>query len=81
MRTALAIALASLTAAACVPQNDDTHPVGLTGHVTEEMQRRYSTVGLDEKRAAIAGVIRWFHLRSATRAFATTQVDPTSPKR
>jgi len=30
----------------------------LTGHVTEEMQRRYSTVGLDEKRAAIAGVIR-----------------------
>ncbi|MCE9578960.1 MAG: site-specific integrase [Deltaproteobacteria bacterium] len=30
----------------------------LTGHVTEEMQRKYSTVGLDEKRAAIAGVIR-----------------------
>lgn len=30
----------------------------LTGHVTEEMQRRYSTVGMDEKRAAIAGVIR-----------------------
>lgn len=30
----------------------------LTGHVTEEMQRHYSTVGLDEKRAAIAGVIR-----------------------
>ena len=30
----------------------------LTGHVTEEMQRRYSTVGLDEKREAIAGVIR-----------------------
>ena len=24
----------------------------LTGHVTEEMQRKYSTVGLDEKRAA-----------------------------
>jgi len=24
----------------------------LTGHVTEEMQRRYSTVGMDEKRAA-----------------------------
>ncbi len=30
----------------------------LTGHVTEEMQRHYSTVGLDEKRAAIAGVFR-----------------------
>ncbi len=30
----------------------------LTGHVTEEMQRRYSTVGMDEKRAAVAGVIR-----------------------
>ena len=30
----------------------------LTGHVTEDMQRHYSTVGLDEKRAAIAGVIR-----------------------
>jgi hypothetical protein len=30
----------------------------LTGHVTEEMQRKYSTVGLDEKRAAVAGVIR-----------------------
>ena len=30
----------------------------LTGHVTEEMQRHYSTVGLDEKRAAITGVLR-----------------------
>ncbi len=30
----------------------------LTGHVTEDMQRHYSTVGMDEKRAAIAGVIR-----------------------
>ena len=30
----------------------------LTGHVTEEMQRHYSTVGMDEKRAAVAGVIR-----------------------
>jgi hypothetical protein len=26
--------------------------------VTEQMQRHYSTVGLDEKRAAIAGVHR-----------------------
>jgi integrase len=30
----------------------------LTGHVTEEMQRHYSTVGLEEKRAAVAGVLR-----------------------
>ncbi len=30
----------------------------LTGHVTEAMQRKYSTVGIDEKRAAIAGVFR-----------------------
>jgi hypothetical protein len=30
----------------------------LTGHVTEQMQRHYSTVGLDEKRAAVAGVLR-----------------------
>ena len=30
----------------------------LTGHATEEMQRHYSTVGMDEKRAAIAGVLR-----------------------
>jgi integrase len=30
----------------------------LTGHVTEQMQRKYSSVGLEEKRAAIAGVIR-----------------------
>jgi hypothetical protein len=26
--------------------------------VTEEMQRHYSTVGMDEKRAAVAGVLR-----------------------
>src|SRR4029079_17162054 len=30
----------------------------LTGHVTEEMQRHYSTIGLDENRAAVAGVLR-----------------------
>jgi hypothetical protein len=29
----------------------------LTGHVTEEMREHYSTVDLDEKRAAVAGVI------------------------
>lgn len=33
-------------------------PPALTGHVTEQMQRHYSTVGLDEKRSAIAGVLR-----------------------
>jgi len=30
----------------------------LTEHVTEEMQWHYSTVGLDEKRAAVADVLR-----------------------
>lgn len=30
----------------------------LTGHVTEEMQWHYSNVSLDEKRAAIAEIIR-----------------------
>lgn len=34
----------------------------LTGHVTEQMQRKYSTVGLDEKRDAIAGVFRLVRL-------------------
>jgi hypothetical protein len=28
----------------------------LTGHVTEQMQRHYSNIGLDEKRAAVANV-------------------------
>ena len=31
----------------------------LTGHVTEEMQRHYSHVGLDEKRAVIAASCAW----------------------
>jgi hypothetical protein len=30
------------------------------------MQRHYSTVGLDEKRAAIAGVLRWRIVATAT---------------
>lgn len=30
----------------------------LTGHVTEQMQRKYSSVGLEEKRTAVAGVLR-----------------------
>jgi hypothetical protein len=29
----------------------------LTGHVTEGMTAHYSTVGLDEKRVAVAGVV------------------------
>lgn len=40
----------------------------LTGHVTEEMQRHYSTVGMDEKRAAVAGVLRLVPLDPAARA-------------
>ncbi|HEY0252741.1 MAG TPA: site-specific integrase [Kofleriaceae bacterium] len=42
----------------------------LTGHVTEEMQRHYSTVGMDEKRAAVAGVLRLVPV--------SAEVDPTS---
>ena len=48
----------------------------LTGHVTEEMQRHYSTVGLDEKRAAVAGVIRLVptaRLSDASTASASPQ--------
>jgi integrase len=30
----------------------------LTGHVTEQMRERYSTVCLDEKRQAVAAVVR-----------------------
>lgn len=48
----------------------------LTGHVTEEMQRHYSTVGLDEKRAAIAGVIRLVPPASGGTSGGTT-VGPT----
>ena len=33
----------------------------LTGHVTEEMQRHYSTVGLDEKRPRSPACCGWFH--------------------
>jgi len=36
----------------------------LTGHVTERMREHYSTVGLDEKRAAVAGVGRLITGRS-----------------
>ena len=38
-----------------------TDPVvikSLTGHVSEKMREHYSTVGLDEKRAAVASVVR-----------------------
>ena len=30
----------------------------LTGHVTEQIREHYSTVGIDEKRAAVASVLR-----------------------
>jgi integrase len=43
----------------------------LTGHVTEEMQRHYSNVGMDEKRAAVAGVLRLVPPEAAS--------NPTSP--
>lgn len=45
----------------------------LTGHVTEEMQRHYSTVGLDEKRAAITGVLRLVPPSATTAPTSTTE--------
>ena len=45
----------------------------LTGHVTEEMQRHYSTVGLDEKRAAVAGVLRLVPPESNANPTSSTQ--------
>jgi len=45
----------------------------LTGHVTEEMQRHYSTVGLDEKRAAIKGVLRLVPPSPTTEPTSTTE--------
>jgi integrase len=60
----------------------------LTGHVTEEMQRHYTTVGLDEKRAAVAGVLRLVPPGSAennTSRMPSTEgsdaANPTSPAR
>ncbi len=44
----------------------------LTGHVTEEMQRHYSTVGLDEKCAAIRGVLRLVPPAPTTEPASTT---------
>ena len=44
----------------------------LTGHVTEEMQRHYSTVGLDEKRAAIRGVLKLVPPSPTTEPASTT---------
>jgi hypothetical protein len=51
----------------------------LTGHVTEEMQRHYSTIGLDEKRAAVAGVLRL--VPPDAGAAVGTMADPTSSTR
>ncbi len=45
----------------------------LTGHVTEEMQRHYSTVGMDEKRAAVASVVRLVPLGSDRRGVSNTE--------
>jgi integrase len=45
----------------------------LTGHVTEEMQRHYSTVGMDEKRAAVAGVLRLVPLDRDQRGVSTPE--------
>lgn len=41
-----------------VAQVDPVIAKALTGHVTERMREHYSTVGLDEKRAAVASVLR-----------------------
>ncbi len=46
---------ASLTDLIRLSKADAVVRRALTGHVTEEMQRHYSNVGTDEKRAAIAG--------------------------
>ena len=45
----------------------------LTGHVTEEMQRHYSNVGLDEKRAAVAGVLLLVPPQIDTNPTSSTQ--------
>lgn len=47
----------------------------LTGHVTEEMQRHYSSVGLDEKRAAVAGVLRLVPPAAGSIAVGASTVD------
>ncbi len=52
----------------------------LTGHVTEEMQRHYSNVGLDEKRAAIAGVIRLIPTSDASGVNAGVNAAPKTRK-
>jgi integrase len=55
----------------------------LTGHVTEEMQRHYSTIGLDEKRAAIAGVLRLVppEVRSTAASAMSADTAPTTAPR
>jgi len=51
----------------------------LLGHVTEEMQRHYSNVGLDEKRAAVAGVIALVPASSAQSGGSFGGTSPKSP--
>src|ERR1051325_11062658 len=53
----------------------------LTGHVTEEMQRHYSTVGLDEKRAAVAGVLRLVPPEAGPNPTSPPKVGFRSPER
>ena len=64
-------------------QVDPVIAKALTGHVTEQMREHYSTVGLDEKRAAVASVLRLLPRRGSadncadagTPANDTTEVD------
>jgi hypothetical protein len=50
----------------------------LTGHVTEEMQRHYSTIGLAEKRAAVAGVLRLVPPDAGAKTVDSSIASPTS---
>jgi hypothetical protein len=42
----------------------------ISGHATEEMQRRYSTVSPDEQQKSLARVLRLIDFRSAKRRAA-----------
>lgn len=50
----------------------------LTGHVTERMREHYSTVGLDEQEAALAGVLRLVPRTVATKV-GTPVAKPSGP--
>ena len=51
----------------------------LTGHVTEAMQQHYSTVGLDEKRSAVASVHRLVPLSGEGGSVASPQQPRLGP--